>query len=75
MCMFGGCTNLTTITGAITNAFIPQEDMRYMFAGCEKLTKVDFISMGIPTDTSNVEDIQYMFSDCKALEEIEGMQY
>ena len=72
--MFAGCTNLTTISGTITNAFTPQ-DMTSMFAGCEKLTKIDFTSMGIPTDTSHTTNIDYMFSDCKALIEIQGIQY
>ena len=41
-------------------------NMSFMFAGCEKLTKLDLSSW----DVSNVTDMTGMFSDCVALEEL-----
>ena len=41
-------------------------DMSYMFAGCEKLTKLDTSSW----DVSNVTDMTDMFKDCYTLEKL-----
>ena len=41
-------------------------DMSYMFAGCEKLEKLDLSSW----DMSNVTDMTEMFKDCFALESL-----
>lgn len=41
-------------------------DMSYMFAGCEKLTKLDTSSW----DVSKVTDMTEMFKDCYSMEEL-----
>lgn len=64
--MFMGCTNLTSIildtpADYFDTVFRLNEDSRYMFADCAKLS-------AIPTlDTSTVEDARYMYRGCTSI--------
>ena len=63
---FRDMIHLETIEGLEKLHTEKVRDMSYMFAGCEKLTKLDLSSWNI----SNVTDMTDMFKDCYTLEKL-----
>ena len=61
--LFGGCSNLSTITGILNLNTSQITNMEYMFDDCSSLINLDVTGL----DTSNVTTMFNMFSGCSSL--------
>jgi surface protein len=64
---FDGFSNLTTITGLGNLKTTNVEDMKSMFAGCEKLNSLDLRTF----DTQNVKSFEGFLYECSGLQSID----
>ena len=69
--MFGGCTNLTSITGLSNLDTSQVTNMRNMFQDCSSLTNLDVSNF----NTSNVTDMRMMFYKCTNPTSITGLSH